>query len=495
MASPEKKLGRRGFIQTAGRTAAGGLLAAGGFMSAREFLRKREKNFRRQWTVAAGMNKDPGVLDQYARDFGNVCYQVPSAVVYPESVRDIQELIWYCNEHKIPMNMRGVGHACNGQSLISGGIILDLKPVFNKIRMAGDDALLEPGITWVETQKFLNDHGRGAMVTPDYMGITVGGNLSIGGVGTRSIHFGHESDQVQELEVVTGKGDVVRCSRKENPDLFRFTLHGLGQLTIMTKIRTATMAYRPRSVLASIYYSNFDEYIKTLHHVIADYQPLPYDFIYGFWLQGSFLCVIRVGKDDLGDAKAMTEFRTWVASLGGKPIIEEVQDFEFYDHNTFAPNVQRRWSWYHIYADEAPPLPLFQEMSREVHGLLTTEYQEIQPYINLYSIAFRADSAVGFPLATLPRGPDKYAVSVGMEFDLPPGNLKLLERTKDFVAGITDRYLPLGLAIYMYSWYRLTADQKKMIWGPALTDFAAVKKATDPNHVINPAGVINSLIR
>ncbi|WQF84039.1 Putative FAD-binding domain, PCMH-type, FAD-binding, type PCMH, subdomain 2 [Colletotrichum destructivum] len=51
-------------------------------------------------------------------------------------------------------------------------------------------------------------------------GIGIGGHATVGGIGPASRMWGTTLDSVEEMEVVTANGTIVRASTKENPDLF-----------------------------------------------------------------------------------------------------------------------------------------------------------------------------------------------------------------------------------------------------------------------------------
>jgi FAD/FMN-containing dehydrogenase len=66
--------------------------------------------------------------------------------------------------------------------------------------------------------------------------LSVGGTISTGGFGVTTYNLGLQVDHVQELEVVTGEGQMVTCSDERNSDLFNAMLGGLGQCGIITKV-------------------------------------------------------------------------------------------------------------------------------------------------------------------------------------------------------------------------------------------------------------------
>jgi cytokinin dehydrogenase len=54
-------------------------------------------------------------------------------------------------------------------------------------------------------------------------------------VGGQTFRHGPQISSVLQLEVVTGKGEIVTCSASEQSELFFAVLGGLGQFGIITK--------------------------------------------------------------------------------------------------------------------------------------------------------------------------------------------------------------------------------------------------------------------
>jgi cytokinin dehydrogenase len=79
--------------------------------------------------------------------------------------------------------------------------------------------------------------GTGTQFWTDYLHVTVGGTLSNAGVGGQTFRHGPQISSVLQLEVVTGKGEIVTCSASKQPELFFAVLGGLGQFGIITKAR------------------------------------------------------------------------------------------------------------------------------------------------------------------------------------------------------------------------------------------------------------------
>ena len=112
--------------------------------------------------------------------------------------------------------------------------------------------------------------GRTFPVFTDYLGATVGGTLSLGGVGSRTWQLGAQTDHVLELEVVTAAGEVVRCSPREHPDLFDAVRCGLGQFGIITSARLRLVAAPSRAHYHRALYGDFDTFFATLNALIDE---------------------------------------------------------------------------------------------------------------------------------------------------------------------------------------------------------------------------------
>jgi cytokinin dehydrogenase len=93
-------------------------------------------------------------------------------------------------------------------------------------------------------------------VLTNNLGVTIGGTLSVAGLGVASFRHGAQGDNVLEIEAVTGAGDVVTCSPTKNTEVFDAVRSGLGQFGVITR---ATVALRPCLPRARTYYLLYDD--------------------------------------------------------------------------------------------------------------------------------------------------------------------------------------------------------------------------------------------
>src|ERR1700730_4551116 len=93
------------------------------------------------------------------------------------------------------------------------------------------------GATWFDIVNLSLPKGMTPPVLPDTLFLTVGGTLSVGGGGETSYRLGAQVDHVLEMDVVTGKGNLVTCAPESQSELFHAVLAGMGQCGFITRAR------------------------------------------------------------------------------------------------------------------------------------------------------------------------------------------------------------------------------------------------------------------
>jgi cytokinin dehydrogenase len=191
---------RRAFLKLAGASA---LAGSGGSLSA-----PWARNAKAQ-PLGDLPNFDGDVLfDEAARnvagvDFGTGIRRAPAAVLRPRSVDDIIRIAAYANKTGRKIAMRGQGHSLYGQAQAEGGIIVD-SSTLNAIRAQGDNLLdAQSGVLWGDAARVAFSRTRMPPVMVDALMLSVGGTLSVGGIGETSYREGCQVDHVSELDVVT----------------------------------------------------------------------------------------------------------------------------------------------------------------------------------------------------------------------------------------------------------------------------------------------------
>jgi cytokinin dehydrogenase len=180
-------------------------------------------------------------------DFGRLIHKLPRGVLKPASSADIASLIRWVKGQDVKVAARGQGHSIYGRALVDDGIVVDMSAM-NAIHDIGQDRIVvEAGATWKDLLEATLAQGLTPPVLTNYLGLSVGGTVAVGGIGATSSRHGMQTDNVIALDVVTGEGNEVRCSATENPDLFDGVRAGLGQCGIVTRA-TLRLIHAPEHV-------------------------------------------------------------------------------------------------------------------------------------------------------------------------------------------------------------------------------------------------------
>src|SRR3954469_13596014 len=123
---------------------------------------------------------DDEALGSAAEDFGHIVHRCPRFVVTAGSVDDVVRVVHHCRDHRIPLAPRGQGHSTFGQSQVEGGVALDLRAL-DGMSVKGELATVAASARWGDVAYETLRSGLLPPVLPDYLGLSVGGTLSVGG--------------------------------------------------------------------------------------------------------------------------------------------------------------------------------------------------------------------------------------------------------------------------------------------------------------------------
>lgn len=209
---------------------------------------------------------DPVSKRLAADDYGNVVHHEPAAVLRPVSVDDVVKIVRYAGERGIRVSMRGQAHCGYGQAQAPGGIVID-SATLCRIHAIGDDrAVVDPGVMWRTLLAAAVARGVTPPALTDYQGLSIGGVLSIGGIDSGPMKHGLIVDNVLELQVVTGTGDLVTCSPERHRRLFRAVLGGIGQFAVIVR---ATLRMIPAPATALMFRLRYDDLDASLADMAA----------------------------------------------------------------------------------------------------------------------------------------------------------------------------------------------------------------------------------
>lgn len=196
-----------------------------------------------------------------AIDNGNLYHRVPAAVLRPGSVRDVVRMIKYANEAGLKVAARGHAHSRYGQTQAEAGVVIDMNGIRAVSAPTADSIDAQPGAEWADVTRRALERGLVPPVLLTCMQLTVGGTLNAGGIGPTSHRDGAQLDMVTELDVVTGRGQLVTCSPSRESELFNMILGGQGQCGFIVRARIRLVRAPTHVALQNLTYRTADAYV------------------------------------------------------------------------------------------------------------------------------------------------------------------------------------------------------------------------------------------
>ncbi|MEC3853795.1 FAD-binding protein [Paenarthrobacter ureafaciens] len=211
--------------------------------------------------------EDEATLTVYSADQGPLLERhLPLAVVWAESVQDVQHIVRTCSAHRVPIVARGAGTGVSGGAHATRGcIVLSLERMKRILDLNPDDetAVVEPGVINAELNAAAAAHG--LMYAPDpasYKMSTIGGNVATNAGGLRCAKYGVTRDSVLALDVVMADGSLLHTGHQTFKGVAGYDLTALmvgseGTLGIVVGV-TVRLKYLPHEVhTIAAFYQDF----------------------------------------------------------------------------------------------------------------------------------------------------------------------------------------------------------------------------------------------
>ena len=186
-------------------------------------------------------------MEPYSHDevTGEKYIHFPEVVVLPENVEQVAEILKLANRRLIPVVPRGAGtgYACAAVAF-EGGIILSTERMNRVIEIDEQNMVLvvEPGVRTIDVQKLAIEKGYLYPGEPSSSDSSfIGGNVATNAGGLKAVKYGTTRQQVLGIEVVTPEGEIVTLGGKLKKDSTGYCLTQLmvgseGTLGVVTKV-------------------------------------------------------------------------------------------------------------------------------------------------------------------------------------------------------------------------------------------------------------------
>ena len=206
-------------------------------------------------------------LRRYAVDQAPVIdFHLPLAVVFPQSVADVQAVVRSCAARGVAVVARGAGTGVSGGAHATRNcIVMSLERMDHILALDPDDetAVVEPGVVNAVLNEAAAVHG--LMYAPDpasFRTSTIGGNVATNAGGLRCAKYGVTRDSVLALDVVLADGSLLHTGHQTFKGVAGYDLTGLfvgseGTLGIVVGI-TVRLKYLPHEVhTVAAFYPDF----------------------------------------------------------------------------------------------------------------------------------------------------------------------------------------------------------------------------------------------
>jgi FAD/FMN-containing dehydrogenase len=445
-----------------------------------------------------GAARTPGAADAESfTNFGHLHHATPRFIVEPAGAEDVAAAIRFARANGLHVATRGAAHSQGALAVSNGGILL---------RMQSMDRILgaDPGGTWIDVDggtmwrdvvRHLAPAGLIPRVLTNNLGVTVGGTLSIAGIGVASFRHGTQGDNVLELDVVTGTGDLVTCGPDREPELFWSVVAGLGQCGVITRAR---LALRRAKAMTRTYYLLYDDLRRFLADSLASMNSGRWDHleswaspcpqgtkpvagvrqVFGRWFYPFHLTVEfdpGAPPDDRVLLEGLTPYEHLytddLPTLGFMERLEPVFDLW-----------KRGGTWSHVHAWMESVLPW-----ETAADFMEAVLPDLPPsvlvggHVLIWPAKGRASRSRYFM-----RPPGENLIGFGVLPAIPPA---YWEQAKPMIENLHRLSLAFGGKRYLSGWIDFTREEWREHFGPEWDRFAEAKRRHDPDGVLNPGFV------
>ena len=427
----------------------------------------------------------------YSRDL-SVHEGIPDIVVFAYTTEQISAIMRLAGQEKVPVTVQGSGTATTGASLpVEGGILLDVHKMNTILEINKDNfyARVEPGVICNQLNTELAKQNLMFPPNPGSEAIaTIGGMMSTNASGHRAVKYGTSRDYVKALKVVLADGTVIETGFKTPKASFGYDLNHVfcsaeGTLGVITEITVKIQVLPEYNALALAVFGDLFAAGNAVTDIIGSGIELTACEIMDKY---SLKVVEKAIERDISGIEAMLI----IEADGAKETV--VKDIKKIEAICGKHGVQE-FTW----SDD----PAKAGEIMEARGKLVPTLSRIKPGNRLVAIS----EDFGIPPTKIPEM-IKRAQEISVKYDLlittfghiGDGNVHTTfvtdmrsqdewDRLKPAADELADIALSMGGVItaeHGTGIARAPYIEKQL--GPALEVMRAMKKALDPNNILNP---------
>lgn len=213
---------------------------------------------------------------------------IPDVVIDAHTTEDVSVIMSICNEYKIPVVARGAGSGLTGCSVaINQGVMINMQTM-NKILEYDEGNMVvrvQPGVYLADLAKDALTRGYIYPPDPGEKYATLGGNVATNAGGMRAVKYGTTRDYVRAMEVVLPNGEITHFGGVISKSTTGYDIKDLivgseGTLGIITEL-TLRLVPAPKATISLIVpFENLDDCISCVPKLLnANLSPQAIEFM------------------------------------------------------------------------------------------------------------------------------------------------------------------------------------------------------------------------
>ena len=229
--------------------------------------------------VAGAAAPDPiGAGDDSYKSWGHYPLAAHRKIIRPAWMDEITPAVLKDNA---PLLAYGLGRSYGDSCLNDGGTLMDTRPLDRVLHFDAEEGSIvcEAGVSLGEILLTAVPRGWFLPVTPGTKIVTLAGAIANDVHGKNHHVGGTIGCHVEQLELVRSDGQVLRCSREENAELFSATIGGLGLTGIIrwAELRLKKIA-SAEIEMDTVPFSTFEDFVR----LSSDEEGSRYEYTVGW---------------------------------------------------------------------------------------------------------------------------------------------------------------------------------------------------------------------